>query len=44
MTLLILAAAVFAAVAIPYARRLDRADEFHLMHGPQSGCIECEGK
>jgi len=32
------------AVAIPYARRLDRADEFHVMHGPRSGCVECEGK
>lgn len=28
---------------IPRAFRLDRAD-YHLAHGPLSGCIECEGK
>lgn len=27
-----------------YARRLDRIDDYHLLHGPASGCIECEGK
>lgn len=27
-----------------YARRLDRFDEYHLAHGPNSGCVECEGK
>lgn len=27
-----------------YARGLDRADEYHRMHGPASGCAECEGK
>lgn len=33
------------------ARRLDRADrdwadirEWHLLHGPTAGCVECEGK
>lgn len=30
-------------VAIPWARRADRA-EYHLMHGPNSGCVECEDK
>jgi len=25
------------------ARRLDRLDAYHLMHGPTSGCVECEG-
>lgn len=24
--------------------RLDRADEYHLMHGPTSDCPECVGK
>ena len=43
MIALILAAAVFAAVAIPYARRLDYA-EFHVMHEPDSGCVECGDK
>jgi hypothetical protein len=32
------------AVAIPLARRLDRLDECHLLHGPDSGCVECEDK
>lgn len=27
-----------------YAHRLDRMDEYHLMHGPASNCVECEGK
>jgi hypothetical protein len=31
-------------VAIPWARRRDRVDEYHLMHGPHGGCVECEGK
>lgn len=31
-------------VAALRAIRLDRADEYHLMHGPASGCVECEGK
>ncbi len=34
-------------VAALRARRLDLADdyaEYHLMHGPRSGCVECEGK
>jgi hypothetical protein len=32
------------AVAAVRAIRLDRADEYHLMHGPNSGCVECEDK
>lgn len=44
MIALILAAAVFAGVGIAYARRLDRMDEYHLMHGPNDGCPECDGK
>lgn len=43
MIALILAAAVFAFLAIPRAVRADRA-EYHLFHGPASDCIECEGK
>jgi hypothetical protein len=34
-------------VVLPWARRRDAADayaEFHLMHGPGSGCVECEDK
>lgn len=27
-----------------YVRGLDRWDEYHLMHGPASGCVECEDK
>ncbi len=27
-----------------YARSLDRAAEYHLLHGPADGCLECEGK
>lgn len=33
----------FGAYAL-YARHLDRLDDYHLMHGPAAGCIECEGK
>lgn len=42
--LICLILAIGFAVAIPWARRADRADEYHLMHGPDTGCIECEGK
>lgn len=31
-------------VAALYFRRLDRAAEYHLMHGPNAGCLECEDK
>jgi len=33
-------------VAIPWAIFLDRRDwsEAHLLHGPDDGCLECEGK
>ena len=33
-------------VAIPWAIYRDRLDwsEFHMAHGPDSGCAECEGK
>ena len=31
-------------VAILPAMRADRYDEWHLMHGPDSDCLECEGK
>ena len=31
-------------VAILPAMRADRADEWHLLHGPNDGCVECEGK
>ena len=31
-------------VAILPAMRADRDDEFHIQHGPDSGCVECEGK
>ncbi len=31
-------------VAILPAMRADRADEYHLLHGPDSRCVECEGK
>lgn len=27
-----------------YARRLDRVDEYHLLHCPSSGCPDCEDK
>jgi len=43
MIALILAAAVMAAVFIRWAIANDEMDS-HLMHGPASGCIECEGK
>jgi hypothetical protein len=26
---------------IPRALRLDAADEYHLLHGPASDCVEC---
>lgn len=35
------------AVYARYRRNLEAAPsftEFHLMHGPRSGCVECEGK
>lgn len=34
------------AVGIPWALDRDRLDvaEYHLMHGPNTGCVECEGK
>lgn len=45
---LIAVAVVFGfVVVLPRALRLDRRDahaEYHLMHGPDSGCLECEGK
>lgn len=33
-------------VAIPWAMFLDRRDQddWHLLHGPNDGCPECEGK
>jgi len=43
MTALVVTLAVFFAVAIPWAMRRDRA-EYHIMHGPNDGCPECEGK
>ncbi|AHB31651.1 hypothetical protein ArV2_gp40 [Arthrobacter phage vB_ArS-ArV2] len=42
--IVLLVATVFAWVWIFRARTLDRWDEFHLMHGPNSGCPECAGK
>ncbi|GAP53837.1 hypothetical protein AHiyo6_04020 [Arthrobacter sp. Hiyo6] len=44
--LIVLVLCVGFGVAIPWALRADRADyaEFHLMHGPQSGCLECADK
>jgi hypothetical protein len=42
--ILCLVLAVAFGVAIAPARRLDRLDDYHLMHGPDSGCVECEGK
>ena len=41
MIALILAAAVMAAVFIPWALRNDRAD-WHLMHTPDADCPECD--
>jgi hypothetical protein len=29
---------------IDRATRIAGADEYHLMHGPNDGCVECEGK
>lgn len=43
MIALILAAAVMAAVFIRWAIANDELDA-HLLHGPLSGCIECESK
>lgn len=43
MIALILAGAVIAAVFIPWAVRNDNLDA-HLLHGPNSGCLECEAK
>lgn len=43
MIALILAGAVFAAVFIPWAVANDEYDA-HLLHGPKSGCLECEAK
>lgn len=31
-------------VAILPAMRADRDDELHLLHGPDSGCVECLDK
>jgi hypothetical protein len=46
MIALVLAAAVMAAVFIPWARRADKTDAItyrhHLMHTERSGCIECQ--
>ena len=46
MIALVLALAVVTAAFIPWAIRQDRVDhaEWHLMHGPRSGCVECESK
>ena len=43
MTALVLSLAAFALVGIFWAIRLDEMDA-HLIHGPDSGCAECEGK
>jgi hypothetical protein len=42
--LLVLVLAVGFGVASLRALALDRADEYHLLHGPNDGCAECEGK
>jgi hypothetical protein len=42
--LLVLVLMVGFGVAILPAMRADREDEYHLMHGPNDGCVECEGK
>jgi hypothetical protein len=42
--LLVLVLMVGFGVAILPAMRADREDDYHLMHGPDSGCLECEGK
>lgn len=44
MIAVVLALAAFAYVGIFWARRLDRFDEYHIAHGPASGCPDCEGK
>lgn len=43
-TLLVLVLLVGFGVAIARAIRLDAANEYHLLHGPSDGCVECEGK
>jgi hypothetical protein len=43
MIALVLAAAVLAGVFIRWAVVNDEMDA-HLLHGPNSGCIECEDK
>jgi hypothetical protein len=43
MIALILSMAVFAGVGILWAVRADRADQ-HLLHGPDSGCVDCATK
>jgi hypothetical protein len=46
MIALILAAAVMAAVFIPWAKRLDDTDAIayrhHVMHTERAGCVECQ--
>ena len=47
MILLVLALAVAFGLAIRPAVRADRADrsaEYHIFHGPNDGCMECEDK
>jgi len=50
MILLLVAALAFALVGIFWAVGLDRADdieaarEWHLTHGPNDGCVDCEDK
>ena len=48
MTAVVVALAAFAFVGIFYSIRRDAADAsadmYHLLHGPQSGCVECEDK
>jgi hypothetical protein len=50
MIVLILAACIGAAVYARYLSNLDRTDgwadirEWHLLHGPTAGCVECEAK
>jgi hypothetical protein len=43
MTAFVVALAAFALVGIFWAIRLDEMDA-HLIHGPNDGCAECEGK
>ena len=42
--IVLLVATIGAAVWAAWARRLDRIDEYHLLHGPNDGCVECENK